>query len=110
MISEFEEDDFKDTSRALFDNTKDEELGQLLVDLGSDYSEDDESDEDIASGNHFRRSYDFRNRPHQETKGKELQQRGSKPTKRKKSQSKGTRTQYERKSSTSQNRNLHSTR
>ena len=110
MISELEDDDFEDTSQVLFDNTEDNELGQQLVDLATDYSDDDESDEEIASGNHFRRSYDLRNRPHQDMITEELQQRWNKPPKKMQSQNRQTRSQYEQKSSTSQRRSFHSTR
>ena len=110
MISELEEDDFEDTSQILFDNTMDTNMRNMLVDLDQDYSEDDESDEEVASGHHFRRSYEFRNRPHQETKVKETQQKNNKPLRRKQPQRNQTRTQYERKSSTSQNGHFRSTR
>ena len=110
MISEFEEDDFEDSSQVLFDDTRDNKMCQLLVDLDDSYSEDDESDEEIASRNHFRRSYDLRNRPQQITKKKEIQQKSNKKPRKQELQNKQTRTQYERNSSTSQSRNFRSTR
>ena len=110
MISEVEEDDFEDSSQVLFDDTADREMGQVLVDLASDYSDDEESDEEIASGNHFRRSYALRNRPHPNARRKEIQQKGTHQPKTQQLRSRNTRTQYERKSSTSQSRNLRSTR
>ena len=110
MISEFEEDDFDDTSQVLFDNTVDNNMRNMLVDLNEDYSEDDESDEEVASGHHFRRSYELRNRPHQDTKVKETQQKNNRNLKRKQPQRNQARTQYERKSSTSQNGHFRSTR
>ena len=80
---------------------------------GMEYSEDDESDEEVASGNHFRRNYDLRNRPLQESMNKETQQQQQQSyqhPKRKKSRNQLTRTQYDPKSSTFQNRPLRDTR
>ena len=96
-ISEFEEDDFEDSSQILFDNTEDRNMRDMLVNL-DDYSEDDESDEEVASSHHFRRSYEFRNRPLRDTKGKEIQQK-NKQAKRKQPQRKQSKSQSEPKSS-----------
>ena len=111
QVSEVEDEDFEDSSQVLFPDTLDKKMVELLA--GMEYSEDEESDEEVASGNHFRRNYDLRNRPLQEPMNKETQQQQQQSyqhPKRKKSWNQLTRTQYDPKSSTFQNRSLRGTR
>ena len=107
MMSDVEDGEFEDHSQILFPDTLDKNMVELLVAM--EYSEDEESDDELASGNHFRRSYDLRNRPQLESKEKVHQSRQKQP-KRKKSQNQLTKSQHEPKSSIFQRRHLRSTR
>ena len=93
-------EDFEDSSQIIFLNTCDREnVGELMA-LDEEYSDDEESaDEDVVPNNHFRKSYEFRNRPEQNAPQKS-------PLKKTRSQTHKSKKPFARKSSTSRNRDL----
>ena len=99
-LSPSDNEDFEDSSQIIFLNTCDREnVGELMA-LDEEYSDDEESaDEDVVPNNHFRKSYEFRNRPEQNAPQKS-------PLKKTRSQTHKSKKPFARKSSTSRNRDL----